>query len=67
MLRMAVASFFPLRELTSRVNFFSQSCTNIWENVTKNSIPQEEMRSLRLSIPLKLGSKQTKLHEGMHL
>ena len=29
--------------------------------------PQGRIRSLRLSIALKLGSKQTKRYEGMHL
>ena len=67
MFRRVVASFFPLRGLTSRVHFCWQSFTNISENVTKNSALQGKIRSLRLSIALKLGSKQTKLHKGMHL
>ena len=37
--------------------------------MTKNSAPHAKIRSLRLSIALKLGSKQKKkkLHKGMHL
>ena len=60
----AVASFFLLRGLTARVNVCSQSCTYIQENVTKNSAPQGKIRSLRLSIALKLGSKQKKITQG---
>ena len=58
---------FSTKGVTSRVIFCSQSFANIWENVTKNSAPQGKIRSLRLSIALKLGSKQTRLHKGMHL
>ena len=64
MFRRVVVSFFPLRGLASRVIFCSQSFTNIWQNVTKNSAHQGNIKSLRLSIALKLGSKQTKLHKG---
>ena len=35
--------------------------------VDKNSTPESKIRSLRISIALKLGSKQTKLHKGIHL
>ena len=48
-------------------NFCPQSFTNIWENVTKNSALQGKIRSLRLSIALKLGSQQIKLYKGIHL
>ena len=51
---------FSTKGVTPRVVFCSQSFTNIWENVTKNSAPQGKVRSLRLSIALKL-------HKGMHL
>ena len=62
-----VASFFLLRGLTSRVSFHSKTCTNILEDMTKNKVSRGKITSLKLSIALKLGSKQTNLYKGRHL
>ena len=37
------------------------------ENMTKNSLPQGQIRSLKFSIALELGLKQTKQYKGKHL
>ena len=55
MFRMILASFFTLRGLKPRVNFFSPSGTNIYENVTK----KRKIRILRFLNTVKLGSRQT--------
>ena len=60
----AVASFFP-QKVKSWMK--SQSCTNIWEILTKSSVPQRKNGSSRLSNALKLSSKQKKLHKAMYL
>ena len=62
-----IALFFPIRGLKSRINFCSQSCTNIKEILTKYSAPQGGIRNLRLADAFKLSSKETQPHKGMDL
>ena len=67
MFRRAVALFFPLTGLTSRVIFLFAKLYQYLGKCDKNSAPQGKIKSLRLPVALKLGSKQTELHKGMYL
>ena len=67
MFRRAVASFVALAALTSRVIFLFAKLYQYMGKYDKNSAPLGKIRSLKLSIALKLGWKQTKLHKEMYL